>query len=165
MDTNDLFSFLEGTPAESDDADEEMVVDALAFPLPQKRQIDDPISASISSKKVKTEEPVEPAAAPVVLDDFETEAKREIVASAGFAGGAEPGSRLEIRHQVCLSLKRNVILTLLGRFGIKLWYLQDIITFQSRNTSLLRNLIVNTSLNSIHSKKYPFMPSKGTRAC
>lgn len=38
---------------------------------------------------------------PVVLDDFETEAKREVAASAGLTGSAvESGSRLELRHQV-----------------------------------------------------------------
>jgi len=37
---------------------------------------------------------------PIVLDDFETEAKREIEASAGLTGTAEAGTRLELRHQV-----------------------------------------------------------------
>lgn len=38
---------------------------------------------------------------PIVLDDFETEAKREIAASAGLTGATtEAGSRLELRHQV-----------------------------------------------------------------
>ncbi|KIJ98963.1 hypothetical protein K443DRAFT_103070 [Laccaria amethystina LaAM-08-1] len=38
--------------------------------------------------------------APVVLDDFETEAKREVAASAGLTGAVEAGSRLELKHQV-----------------------------------------------------------------
>ncbi|TEB25051.1 antiviral helicase [Coprinellus micaceus] len=39
--------------------------------------------------------------APIVLDDFETEAKREVAASAGLTGSTvESGSRLELRHQV-----------------------------------------------------------------
>ncbi|KAF9042917.1 rRNA-processing arch domain-containing protein [Panaeolus papilionaceus] len=37
---------------------------------------------------------------PVVLDDFETEAKREVEASAGLTGTVEGGSRLELKHQV-----------------------------------------------------------------
>ncbi|KXN88677.1 ATP-dependent RNA helicase mtr4 [Leucoagaricus sp. SymC.cos] len=38
---------------------------------------------------------------PVVLDAFETEAKREVAASAGLTGATtEAGSRLELRHQV-----------------------------------------------------------------
>ncbi|EIW76056.1 antiviral helicase [Coniophora puteana RWD-64-598 SS2] len=38
--------------------------------------------------------------APVVVDEFETEAKREVAASAGLTGAVEEGSRLELRHQV-----------------------------------------------------------------
>ena len=37
---------------------------------------------------------------PVVLDDFETEGKREVAISAGLTGAAETGSRLELKHQV-----------------------------------------------------------------
>ncbi|KJA17238.1 hypothetical protein HYPSUDRAFT_146799 [Hypholoma sublateritium FD-334 SS-4] len=37
---------------------------------------------------------------PVILDDFETEAKREVAADAGLTGAAEAGSRLELKHQV-----------------------------------------------------------------
>jgi ATP-dependent RNA helicase DOB1 len=37
---------------------------------------------------------------PVVVDEFETEAKREVAASAGLTGAVEAGSRLELRHQV-----------------------------------------------------------------
>jgi ATP-dependent RNA helicase DOB1 len=40
---------------------------------------------------------------PVVVDEFETEGKREVVASAGLTDGVEPGSRLELRHQVGFS--------------------------------------------------------------
>jgi ATP-dependent RNA helicase DOB1 len=36
----------------------------------------------------------------MVLDDFETEAKREVAASAGLTGSVDIGTRLEIRHQV-----------------------------------------------------------------
>ncbi len=39
----------------------------------------------------------------VVVDEFETEAKREVAASAGLTGGTETaGSRLELRHQARL---------------------------------------------------------------
>lgn len=37
---------------------------------------------------------------PVVVDEFETEASREVEASAGLTGGVEAGSRLELKHQV-----------------------------------------------------------------
>jgi ATP-dependent RNA helicase DOB1 len=47
---------------------------------------------------------IAPASAPaVVVDEFETEAKREVAASAGLTGATETaGSRLELRHQVRL---------------------------------------------------------------
>jgi len=48
-----------------------------------------------SSKKPRLSSPN-----PIVLDDFETEAKREIEASAGLTGSAEAGAKLELRHQV-----------------------------------------------------------------
>lgn len=38
---------------------------------------------------------------PIVLDDFETEAKREVAASAGLTGSVDSGTRLELKHQVC----------------------------------------------------------------
>lgn len=37
---------------------------------------------------------------PMVVDEVEIEAKREVAASAGLTGTAEAGSRLELRHQV-----------------------------------------------------------------
>jgi ATP-dependent RNA helicase DOB1 len=55
--------------------------------------------AGPSSKRPRISEP-----APVVVDEIEIEAKREVAASAGLTGSAEAGSRLELRHQVCLSI-------------------------------------------------------------
>lgn len=37
---------------------------------------------------------------PVVVDEFQTEAMREVAASAGLTGTVETGQRLELRHQV-----------------------------------------------------------------
>lgn len=37
---------------------------------------------------------------PMLLDDFETEAKREVPASAGLTGNVDTGTRLELKHQV-----------------------------------------------------------------
>ncbi|KAH9945513.1 antiviral helicase [Amylocystis lapponica] len=37
---------------------------------------------------------------PIVVDEVEIEAKREVAASAGLTGAVEAGSRLELRHQV-----------------------------------------------------------------
>ncbi|KAI0055953.1 antiviral helicase [Artomyces pyxidatus] len=104
MSSNDLFSFLE----ENGDADDVVMdVDSAAKP-PKKRKVS-PASpprlhsqspepeAGPSSKKAR----VETAPNPVVVDEFETEAKREVAASAGLTGAAETaGSRLELRHQV-----------------------------------------------------------------
>ncbi|KAF8919476.1 antiviral helicase [Mucidula mucida] len=57
---------------------------------PHSVQNDEP-----AGKKARIE-----AANPVVLDEFETEAKREVAASAGLQGSVEEGARLELRHQV-----------------------------------------------------------------
>ncbi|KAI0036405.1 antiviral helicase [Vararia minispora EC-137] len=56
-----------------------------------------------ATKKARVTEPSsaqEPE--PVVLDDFEAEARREVAASAGLTGAADAGagSKLELRHQV-----------------------------------------------------------------
>lgn len=53
-------------------------------------------------KKPRIAEPSPaPLVQPVVVDEFETEAKREVAASAGLTGAAEAaGSRLELKHQV-----------------------------------------------------------------
>lgn len=38
---------------------------------------------------------------PVVIDEVEFEAKRDVAASAGLAGAVEVGTQVELRHQVC----------------------------------------------------------------
>ncbi|KIK63891.1 hypothetical protein GYMLUDRAFT_221010 [Collybiopsis luxurians FD-317 M1] len=103
MDSNDLFSFLDGPPAEPEQEDIDIDIEP---PVSHKRKIEENSSSTpedLPSKKAKTEAaPIteQAASAPVVLDEFETEAKREVAASAGLTGGVEPGSRLELRHQV-----------------------------------------------------------------
>ncbi|KAF5366548.1 hypothetical protein D9758_008994 [Tetrapyrgos nigripes] len=114
MDSNDLFSFLDGAPVDDEIGDEEESI-SVEPPnnLPKKRKADskadhkvrndhdtskDEPTSPRPAKKPRTEEA--PAPNPVVLDDFETEAKREVVASAGLTDGVEAGSRLELRHQV-----------------------------------------------------------------
>jgi ATP-dependent RNA helicase DOB1 len=113
----DLFSFLDVAPLPDEnngDVDEnEMRVDT-AVVHGVKRKAESSISQTPTTnhessedfqagpsepKKLKTEPPN-----PVLLDDFETEAKREVAASAGLTGAVEAGSRLELRHQVCLEL-------------------------------------------------------------
>lgn len=122
MDSADLFSFLDEVPPDADEEqgasedDNAMVADAPQNPSARlvKRKASDPVISSrpenvdavmqepgddpgpSAPKKTRTGSPN-----PVILDDFETEAKREVAASAGLTGGVEAGSRLELRHQVC----------------------------------------------------------------
>lgn len=88
----DLFAFLEED----------------AINVPQKRKTtsapsqvvqDSQLAHQDSSKKARLSSPN-----PLVLDDFETEARREIEASAGLTGTAEAGAMLELRHQVSKSI-------------------------------------------------------------
>ena len=127
MSSNDLFSFLDEAPPEGDDIENgdamEVEEKAEVFVPLHKRKADG-ISVALdsnngqeleeqndlppSSKKPRLSSPK-----PVVLDDFETEAKREVDASAGLQGSAEPGTRLEIRHQVRVSFGWLISLVLI----------------------------------------------------
>lgn len=102
MNSNDLFSFLdEAQGGDDSDHDEPMDIETDP-PAINKRKVDillgpDEENLQVStSKKQRISSPK-----PVVLDDFETEAKREVATSAGLTGAAETGSRLELKHQVC----------------------------------------------------------------
>jgi ATP-dependent RNA helicase DOB1 len=102
MNSNDLFSFLDETQEGNDsDHDEPMDVETNP-PAINKRKAETVLGADQENiqvsapKKQRLSSPK-----PVVLDDFETEAKREVAASAGLTGVAETGSRLELKHQVC----------------------------------------------------------------
>ncbi|EIM83920.1 antiviral helicase [Stereum hirsutum FP-91666 SS1] len=56
--------------------------------------------SSLKKPRIAEPSPV-PFVQPVVVDEFETEAKREVAASAGLTGSTEAaGSRLELKHQV-----------------------------------------------------------------
>ena len=118
MNANDLFSFLDDNAQDAQiEEDQKMQTDDRPNSPPLKRK-DPPTAAPAaqteeesdkraidedstmgdgpsSSKKQRLSSPK-----PVVLDDFETEAKREVAASAGLTGSVESGSRLELRHQV-----------------------------------------------------------------
>jgi ATP-dependent RNA helicase DOB1 len=102
MNSNDLFSFLDETQ-EGDDSDHDEPMDIETDPPAiNKRKVDillgsDEENLQVAApKKQRLSSPK-----PVVLDDFETEAKREVATSAGLTDAAEPGSRLELKHQVC----------------------------------------------------------------
>lgn len=100
MNSNDLFSFLDETQ-EGADSDHDELMDIENAPAINKRKVDillgpDDENVQVSApKKQRISSPK-----PVVLDDFETEAKREVATSAGLTGVAETGSRLELKHQV-----------------------------------------------------------------
>ncbi|KAJ7040808.1 rRNA-processing arch domain-containing protein [Mycena alexandri] len=108
----DLFSFLDGDAGQ----DEQMAVEDAPMAVPPKQRkrkanSPQPLAANGDHKiapqndnEAGPSSPKRPrvdAPNPVVLDDFETEAKREVAASAGLTGSAvESGTRLELRHQV-----------------------------------------------------------------
>jgi ATP-dependent RNA helicase DOB1 len=104
----DLFSFLDDQPTNGtdEDGDVELVdVDAPATVQRKRRASTPPTNGhgpSITNGEPSTKKARAATPPPVVLDEFETEAKREVAASAGLAGPVEAGSRLEIRHQVRL---------------------------------------------------------------
>ncbi|KAF9447607.1 antiviral helicase [Macrolepiota fuliginosa MF-IS2] len=125
MSANDLFSFLD---APADDNDEDIIVEDTepekqlqengqpSTPTNLKRKAGSPVSTPLPpdlNGDANMEDDTQPGGngptkrarlgspKPVVLDDFETEAKREVAASAGLTGATtEAGSRLELRHQV-----------------------------------------------------------------
>ncbi|KAI9438519.1 rRNA-processing arch domain-containing protein [Lactarius indigo] len=121
MTSNDLFSFLDDNH-DSGNSDSEISPDAMQVdkeltraptpsnrhsaepPKPQKRvkspASSPPLEDSPPSKRKRLEAPSASAPA-VVVDEFETEAKREVAASAGLTGATDAaGLRLELRHQV-----------------------------------------------------------------
>lgn len=126
MDSDDLFSFLDDTSAEKQNdsiAVEEQPVSS-GKPTHKRKALSNvgPGTLKTQNGDVHMQEPDNEAGPsapkkmrtaspkPIVLDDFETEAKREVAASAGLTGGVEAGSRLELRHQVCTSLRLNEII-------------------------------------------------------
>lgn len=115
MNSNDLFSFLDEAPADDgDDYEEEAMQTDSTKPAP-KRKAQSPPQAIVSPQNEDTlmdnlddepgpsmpKKPRLSSPKPIVLDDFETEAKREVAASAGLTGSVDAGTRLELKHQVC----------------------------------------------------------------
>jgi ATP-dependent RNA helicase DOB1 len=122
MASDDPFSFLDGAPSDDEDLSENengdnvpMTVDsppaaAQATSAEQisdakRRRTDAEDGGAHAAKKVRVDGDAPVAATapePVVVDEFEAEAKREVEASAGLTGAADagPGSKLELRHQV-----------------------------------------------------------------
>ena len=110
MDSTDLFSFLEQDPdALEEDLDELEVVDVPTRKRKAEKSAEEPVQngepshsdengvGSPSYKKQRIASPT-----PMVLDEVEVEAKREVKVSAGLMSAEtdETGPRLELRHQV-----------------------------------------------------------------
>jgi ATP-dependent RNA helicase DOB1 len=116
MTLNDPFSFLDEKDVEDNESDNELdnrqadtnvSQDSLKkrkpslshSPPTDDEQDDDPVSRISKKPRLTTPKPVVQ-----VVDEFETEAKREVAASAGLTGGVESESLLELRHQVCRAI-------------------------------------------------------------
>lgn len=109
MNSSDLFSFLDPSndvhddnsapvPIPSTSSAKRKVPSRSASPQQQQQQQQNGDGNQPGpSKKARMASPQ-----PLVVDDMEIEAKREVPASAGLQGPIEVGSRLEIRHQVCI---------------------------------------------------------------
>ena len=112
MSSNDLFSFLDEAPPEIDETETNDAMDTDDhLEVSRKRKVDEDGPATNgtqvqTSSEAGPSEPKKPrmaSPAPMVTDEVEIEAKREVAASAGLQGSVEVGSRLELRHQVCSS--------------------------------------------------------------
>jgi hypothetical protein len=175
--STDLFSFLNDNNNDSiQGQDEPMDVEEVKFnPQTLKRKAASP-SIDTSNAKEDTKENLEDTLPlnrpkidvqkPIVLDDFETEAKREVAASAGLTGGTvESGSRLELRHQVCMVhiLHPTRPMTLF-RCDIKSQYLQATITFPFPNIFHQPSRTGSTSSSWIPSRGSRYTPSREMKA-
>ena len=157
MDPADLFSFLEQAP----DALEKVLdeVDMVDVPT-RKRKASPSVEQVVQNGKPshsggngvgspphKKQRFVSPA--PIVLDEVELEAKREVKVSAGLmsAEADETGPRLELRHQArhLVGISRLCAHWNAHRLDIKSPYLRVIHTFQFPSTSHQRNLHESTS--------------------
>ena len=115
MSTNDLFSFLEETNADGAESSTNGLqlastsMSAKAKKKKRKQQAAQDAQQLLEANggsepelkraRMDVDEPVT-SLHPIVLDEFETEAKREVTASAGLTGGVVEDQRLELRHQV-----------------------------------------------------------------
>jgi ATP-dependent RNA helicase DOB1 len=111
VNTNDLFSFLDKAPTEDgngyrEDAMQTDSIETENKPT-QKRKASQPPSPRISESMDGLNDEPGPStpkkprtSKPIVVDEFETEAKREVPASAGLSGNVDAGTRLELKHQV-----------------------------------------------------------------
>ena len=107
---------MDEAPQDIDDHDEDMndsnAMDAADHSeVPRKRKaadvppaIDGSDAGATGDNEAGPSEPKKPRMSspkPMVTDEVEIEAKREVEASAGLQDAKVAGSRLELRHQVC----------------------------------------------------------------
>jgi hypothetical protein len=176
--STDLFSFLDDNNDDSiQGQDEPMVVEEVkSNQQTLKRKAASP-STDTANAREDTKENLEEDALPlkrpkidvpkpIVLDDFETEAKREVAASAGLTGGTvESGSRLELRHQVYMvHILHPTLPMTFYRCDIKSQYLQATITFPFPNMFLQQSRTESTSSSWIPSRGFRFTPSREMKA-
>ncbi|KAJ8088841.1 ATP-dependent RNA helicase mtr4 [Marasmius tenuissimus] len=96
---DDLFSFLDNAPPDNDDIE----IDDIDASNVKKRkpELSRPkLNNGRPSTSMKQKKKAASPANPVITDDLQIEARREVEANAGLQGGVEAGSRLELRHQV-----------------------------------------------------------------
>lgn len=106
MSAPDLFSFLSAAPSVDDHKHVNLSEPRHLEKNSKRPAVTDPLADRANdeasdghvTKKARVSSPV-----PVVVDEFETEAKREMAASGGLTGSVEAGSKLELRHQVSTS--------------------------------------------------------------
>ena len=174
MSTNDLFSFLED--GETADDVEMADVPAPSAP-PRKRKAREPaekhdgaqggaMQVDLGEEPSAVKKPRTTSPGPVVLDDFETEAKREVAPSAGLTGGPAETAPVQLGHMV---RERKPLISLqmlisLDRSDTK-WPSPQVITI-SPSLSMFppQSQIANTSSSSTPSSVSPSTPSSGMRA-
>jgi hypothetical protein len=111
-----------------------------------------------NSKKARLGSPV-----PIILDEFETEAKREVEAHAGLTGAEiAAGQTISLVHQVSILKNTYSCLIQLFRSDIKLQYLPHTITYPSQRTFLIKILHGLTLSNWTLFKRSPYTLFNGT---
>ena len=123
----------------------------------RKRKADEQNEQS-NGKKARIGSPV-----PIILDEFETEAKREVEANPGLTGAEiTAGQTISLSHQVSLSSGCIHSLIPFNRLDIKSRYPLRTIMHPSRRMFLTKTPHVPTLLNWILFKKSLYTPSNGT---
>lgn len=185
MDSNDLFSFLDEAPPQADspreaDGDVVMKTEGSSNSSSSKKrkaavQTASPSNGALAPSTENEAGPSEPkkqrlgSPKPVVVDEVEIEAKREVDASAGLMGSVEAGSRLELRHQVSprgLSARPLLPpLTPLRRCATRSRCRPGTRTCRSRSTSRPKSPRASTSSRWTRSSRCRCTRSSATRAC